>query len=100
MVATSRTVLLSHIERLGVAVLTSYRCVEIRRASVVIEAADGARTERPADTVLIAVGDRPNRTLASQLGGRVAEIHEVGDGREPASVIEAVSAGYAVGKAL
>jgi pyruvate/2-oxoglutarate dehydrogenase complex dihydrolipoamide dehydrogenase (E3) component len=100
MVATSRTILLSHIERLGVAALTSRRCIEIRRRSVVIEAADGRREELPADTVLIAVGDRPNRSLALALAGKVAEIYEVGDERESASVLEAVASGYAVGRAL
>ncbi len=100
MVATSRTILLGHIERLRVAALTSRRCVEIRRRSVVVESADGAREELPADTVLIAVGDGPNRALASRLAGKVAEVYEIGDGRLPGSVMEAVASGYAIGKAL
>jgi 2,4-dienoyl-CoA reductase-like NADH-dependent reductase (Old Yellow Enzyme family)/thioredoxin reductase len=100
MVATSRVILLGHIERMKVNVYTSHRCVEIRGRSVVIETADGARKELAADTVLIAVGDRPNRTLASQLAGRVTELSEVGDEREPASILEAVATGYAAGIAL
>ena len=100
MVATSRTILLGHLRRLRVAILTSHRCMEIKGGAVVVEAADGARKELPADTVLIAVGDRPNRSLASALAGKVGEIHEVGDGRESAGILEAVASGYAAGKAL
>lgn len=33
----------------------------------------------PADTVIIAVGRHPNRSLAEDLGGKVSEIYEVGD---------------------
>ena len=80
--------------------MTSRRCVEIRSRSVVIEAADGTREELPADTVLIAVGDRPNRSLALALAGKVDEIYEVGDERESAGILEAVASGYAVGRAL
>lgn len=100
MVATSRTILLAQLARLGVGLLPSHRCVEIGQRGVVVETPEGQRRELPADTVVIAVGDRPNRGLAQGLAGRVPELYEVGDAQGCASVLEAVATGYAVGKAL
>jgi len=42
-----------------------------------------------ADTVVLAVGSRPENKLAGQIKGLVPEIHEVGDCREPRTAIHA-----------
>jgi len=100
MVATSRTILLAQLDTLGVKVYVSSKCKEIKDRSVVIEHKNGAVRELKADTVLIAVGDRSNRDLYSELEGKIMELYAVGDCREPASVLEAVSTGYYTGLQL
>ncbi|HEX3046593.1 MAG TPA: FAD-dependent oxidoreductase, partial [Bacillota bacterium] len=94
MAATSRTILLAHLDSLGVKIYGSSKCKEIKDHSVVIEHKSGGIEELKADTVLIAVGDRPNRDLYSELEGKIMELYAVGDCHEPASIVEAVSTGY------
>ena len=43
-----------------------------------------------ADTVVIAVGSRPEQELYSALQGRVEELYRIGDCREPRRLLEAV----------
>ncbi|HEX7621156.1 MAG TPA: FAD-dependent oxidoreductase [Anaerolineales bacterium] len=97
MVATSRTILLAHLQRLRVKIYTSHRCLEIKDGSVIIADAKGLTEEIRADTVLVATGARKNDALYTRLLGKVPELYAVGDCLGPANVRQAVSTGYYTG---
>jgi 2-enoate reductase len=60
------------------------------------------RVTLPADLVVLAVGARPNDTLYYECVRQrlAAEIHNIGDSMNPAMVLEATKAGYALGTSL
>ena len=51
----------------------------------------------PIETVVIAVGVRPNRTLSNALAGNDLEVHIVGDALEPRQALEAIREGFDIG---
>ena len=58
------------------------------------------RTLRDIDTVIVSAGAVPVNELASDLRGRVAEIHTIGDANMPRTVAEATFQGGAIGRIL
>ena len=54
---------------------------------------DGQEEAIRADNVVLALGIRPVNELAEQLKGKVAEIHVIGDAREPQTAWHAVREG-------
>jgi 2,4-dienoyl-CoA reductase-like NADH-dependent reductase (Old Yellow Enzyme family) len=52
------------------------------------------------DTVVLALGAEPENRLARELEGKVAELHVIGDARQPASALAAIAAGNEVGRQL
>jgi len=48
----------------------------------------------PCDTVALALGLRLERRLYESLRGKVAELHLIGDCKEPRSIMEAIWDGY------
>jgi NADPH-dependent 2,4-dienoyl-CoA reductase/sulfur reductase-like enzyme len=58
------------------------RVIEVTETGVVVAAGE-LQLHLPADTVVLAVGARPDQTLARQLEGRVPELYMVGDCVEP-----------------
>lgn len=100
MVNVTRTIVLGHLKGYGVQLLTSCRCQEITDHSVIFQAKDGTTEEIPADTVIIAVGDRPNPALYEALEGRVPELYNVGDSAGAGVISKAVNQGYYCGLKL
>ena len=97
MTNVSRTILIGHLKGLGVKLLTSCNCKEITEDTVVCEL-DGRELRIPAETVIAAVGDRPNDSLYQELRGKVEELYNVGDSACPDSIAAAVSQGYYCGR--
>ena len=97
MTNVARTILMGHLKGLGVELLTSCKCKEITEDTVVCEL-DGRERRIPADTVIAAVGDRPNDSLYQELQGKVEELYNVGDSACPDSIAAAVSQGYYCGR--
>ncbi|MBN2099555.1 MAG: NADH:flavin oxidoreductase, partial [Dehalococcoidia bacterium] len=52
------------------------------------------------DTVVLAMGALPASELAKQIEGKVAEVHVIGDARNPANAMEAIAAGAELGRAI
>lgn len=97
MTNVARTILIGHLKGLGVKLLTSCNCKEITEDTVVCEL-DGRELRIPAETVIAAVGDRPNDSLYQELRGKVEELYNVGDSACPDSIAAAVSQGYYCGR--
>jgi 2-enoate reductase len=83
-----------------VALLTSATCEEIGEGSVLMTTPDGERKTVPADTVIVAAGYTADDRLYKTLGGKVPEIHCIGNSAKPRKILEATSEGYQTGLAL
>lgn len=94
MVNVTRFIVLGHLKGYGVNLLTSCTCQEIKENSIIYRDKDGNVLEIPADSVVIAVGDKPNTTLYDELNGRVPELYNVGDSASAGLIATAVNQAY------
>lgn len=74
----------------NVRVLTSAKVLRFEPSGVWIEDAGGRRKLSGFDSIIAAVGAKPNNELASSLKGKVAEIFVIGDAARPREVLEAL----------
>jgi 2,4-dienoyl-CoA reductase (NADPH2) len=87
---TTRWTVLLYLRERGVKILTNKRAVEIKRGALVIEdVQSGERDEIPCDTVILAVGTKPNDGLYDELVGKVPEVCKIGDCAKPRKAIDA-----------
>jgi len=87
---TTRWTVLLYLRERGVKILTNKRAVEIKRGALVIEdVQSGERDEIPCDTVILAVGTKPNDGLYDELVGKVPEVYKIGDCARPRKAIDA-----------
>jgi pyruvate/2-oxoglutarate dehydrogenase complex dihydrolipoamide dehydrogenase (E3) component len=103
MLPDAKYFLLERLEKAGVPMLSSTmvasigdHCVELLRT----EPASGLEwtaTIEDVDTVILAVGARPNQELAEQLKGLDAEVHAIGDCVQPGFAIDAIYQGARIG---
>lgn len=93
---TTRWILRENLRKGGVRIFTSTKVREIRPEGVLAER-EGREEVFPADSVVLAVGSRPNSKLAEELRGRVEELYVVGDCSQPRKALEAIQEGWEVG---
>ena len=93
---SNRWVIYHDLRRYGVDIKTSTRVVAIEEDGVLAET-DHQVQKIKADTVVLAVGAKPDNDLVDQLQGLAPEIHVIGDAREPRQAIEAIHEGFQVG---
>lgn len=84
----------------GVELLTSTKIAAINDDGAVVETADGEKKTLDVDTVILAMGLRPNNSFAADLEGEGMEIYEIGDGRQVVNIMNAVWDGYEVARTL
>jgi 2,4-dienoyl-CoA reductase-like NADH-dependent reductase (Old Yellow Enzyme family)/thioredoxin reductase len=77
----------------GVSVLTSTRVKELGRGYAVVEDTSGTRKIDGFDTIVLAVGSKPDDRIAKSLEGKVPELHVIGDASEAREALEAVYEG-------
>jgi 2,4-dienoyl-CoA reductase-like NADH-dependent reductase (Old Yellow Enzyme family)/thioredoxin reductase len=92
--------LISDLTARGVAMLTGVEYEEITSAGVVVKTRQAERRIIAADTVVLAVGARPNTELLSAIEAKVPQVFRVGDCNEPGGIKEAVDDGYRIGLSL
>ena len=80
-------------------ILTGTRIAGITDEGAVVEGADDERT-LPADTVVIAVGFRPNPSMAPDLRGHGYEVHEIGDERRVGNILTSIWDAYEVARTI
>lgn len=90
--------LLRSLEKWKVNVMTNTCVTEITGTSVKVKG--NTEVELPADTVIIAVGSKPNNKLADELKAAGYDVKIVGDAGKVGTVMDAVAEGYDIGKAL
>jgi 2,4-dienoyl-CoA reductase-like NADH-dependent reductase (Old Yellow Enzyme family)/thioredoxin reductase len=76
----------------GVTVLTSTKVKELGRGYVLVEDASGTRKIEGFDSIVLAVGSRPDDRLAKELAGSVSELYLIGDASKPGEILQAVYA--------
>lgn len=96
---SNRWVLYHDLVRYGVDLKTSTRVTAIEENGVVVET-DNTVQKIKADTVVLAVGSRPENDLFNQLQGIAPEVHLIGDAREPRKAMEAIHEGFKVGNMI
>ncbi|HEY42271.1 MAG TPA: FAD-dependent oxidoreductase [Dehalococcoidia bacterium] len=80
-----------------VAMITSANCEEITENGVLVMTGEGERQRIPADSIVLAVGYRPNDVLFRAIESRFSNVHYIGDAANPSRIREAINAGYQAG---
>jgi 2,4-dienoyl-CoA reductase-like NADH-dependent reductase (Old Yellow Enzyme family)/NADPH-dependent 2,4-dienoyl-CoA reductase/sulfur reductase-like enzyme len=81
------------LEEKGVTILTSTTVKELGKGYAMVEDSSGTRKIDGFDTIVLAVGSKPNDRIAKGLQGKVPELHVIGDASEPREALEAVYEG-------
>ncbi len=97
---TAQTILLGHLKGFKVKTLTECRAEKITADSVICRDKDGKEITLKADTVVMAVGERPDASLYDALKDEIAEIYNIGDSNGGGIIPAAVYEGYTVGNKL
>ena len=97
---THRQFLLQRLDGRGVNLMVRTEAQAVAGDGVLVRMADGKERTLAADTVVLAIGVSPNQQLYQALRGKVGEIYQVGDCVEPHHLMEAVVAGFDVGRAI
>lgn len=84
----------------GTPLHTGRRIAAVTDEGAVVEDGDGTRETLPADSVVIAVGFRPQPSMAGELKGRGYEVYEVGDGRQVGNILTSIWDAYEVAHTL
>jgi thioredoxin reductase len=80
------------LKELGVVMLTHAKVEEITQNGVVYER-DGKKQVVEAESVVLAMGSKPNIGLMKALEGRVPELYGIGDVKDPGKVLNAIHDG-------
>jgi len=96
----TRKVLLKELRDRGVRFLPARRLSRIEENGVVVTAEDGTESFIEADTVVIAIGNRPDNSLYEELKGLGIPLYQIGDCLEPRSAKAAISEAATIGRSL
>ena len=91
----NRQMIFDLFEHHHIKVLTGHKIVKIKDHGIVL-AADGSEMDIQADSVVIAVGFRPRKSIASELKQSRAVVYEIGDGRQVGTIMKAIWDGYEI----
>jgi len=93
---TTRMYLLKDLENAKVKILVNTEVTEIVDDGAMIVKNDNSE-KISADTVLLAVGSKPNNDFAAELAGKAYKVVTIGDAAKVGKVMEAVQSGFLVG---
>ncbi len=97
---TAQTVLLGHLKGHGVNMLTGCRVEKITPDKVFYKDKNGNTSSLKADTVVLAIGTKPDISLYESLKDEIKEIYNIGDSNGGGIIPNAVYEGYTVGNKL
>jgi 2,4-dienoyl-CoA reductase (NADPH2) len=90
---TGRWSLMKCLRCMDVDMKTGTRLVEIGEKQIVIEDGHGPSVI-PADTVIMAVGARPNDALSDRLQSKHTRVIRIGDAKQPRKIADAIREGF------
>ena len=97
---TDQTILLGHLKGHKVGLLTECKVEKITTTDVVYKSKDGKTNSVSCDTVVLAIGGRPETTLYDSLKDDIKEIYNIGDSNGGGIIPNAVYEGYTVGNKI
>lgn len=97
---TDQTILMGHLKGYKVQLLTECKVEKITATDVVYKSKDGKTNSVKADTVVLAIGGRPETSLYDSLKDEVKEIYNIGDSNGGGIIPNAVYEGYTVGNKI
>jgi NADPH-dependent 2,4-dienoyl-CoA reductase/sulfur reductase-like enzyme len=95
----AKTMIARRLAAHGVDIHTATKVLRLTETEAIAQR-DGRELTLPCETVVIAVGVRPDRGLADALAGTVEEMHVIGDAAEPRKALDAVGEGFDLGRRL
>ena len=97
----TRKVMISQLKKNGVRFLTEHRVTRIEDNGVFVVPKDGSEEVLiEAESVVIAIGNRPEDSLEKQLGSLGIPMHKIGDCLEPRSAKSAIYEGAVIGREI
>ena len=97
---TDQTILMGHLKGYKVQLLTESKVEKITATDVIYKTKDGKTNSVKCDTVVLAIGGRPETTLYDSLKDEVPEIYNIGDSNGGGIIPNAVYDGYTVGNKI
>ena len=97
--ATYRHVVLRRLREIGIKMETNVMVEEITDRGVKAKR-DGLAKFFPGDTVVLAVGFKPNKGLGEKLSGKVPAPYSIGDCVEPRRIKEAIEEGFRLAREI
>lgn len=92
----AKTMITRRLEQRGVTIYTAAKVTRLTESGATVQQEDSELTV-PGETVVMAVGVRPNRALADALLGTAQETHVIGDAAEPRMAGDAIREGFELG---
>jgi 2,4-dienoyl-CoA reductase-like NADH-dependent reductase (Old Yellow Enzyme family)/thioredoxin reductase len=96
----SRVALLRLLKERRVSTLLNWRVERIEEGRVLLSDRNRDRKEVAADSVILALGLKPNQDLVEPLRKNFAEVHAIGDCLEPRKIYQAIHEGAFAGRAI
>jgi 2,4-dienoyl-CoA reductase-like NADH-dependent reductase (Old Yellow Enzyme family)/thioredoxin reductase len=96
----TRKVLLRELRERGVRFLTGSKLSRVEEAGVVVAGENGKETFVEADSVIIAIGNKPDNTLFEQIQSLGIPVYQIGDCLEPRSAKAAISEAAIIGRTI
>lgn len=97
---TDQTILLGHLKGHNVRILTECKADKITAAAVLYKNKKGEINSVKADTVVVAIGGKPEASLYESLKDEIKEIYNIGDSNGGGIIPNAVYEGYTVGNMI
>ena len=95
---STRWVLLKELEMRGITLITGARMKEIEQGKIVYTGLEGKEITIPADSVILAMGSRPENSLAKALEtAGIKNVRVIGDANKAGRIGDAVEGGFALG---
>ena len=98
--AAGRAALVTRMLEKGVHVLTEARVTGVTQDSISYEKDGGEHVIEGVDTMVLALGYRPDQTLAESLAAAGARVHVIGDAEKPGNIKDAMAAAYELARSL
>jgi thioredoxin reductase len=92
--------LIDRLQAKGAVIVVNTQCQQINNMGVVITNKQGEDSTVAADSVVLAVGAKPDVELLESIKNLVPEVYLVGDAVEPRRILNAISEGYQVGLSI
>lgn len=95
-----RMFLMGRLRGHGIKMLAKSEIIKPSDGVAIILDAEGEQKSIKADTIVLAVGMRPNNTIYKELEGKVSELYAIGDCVEPRRAFEAIHEGAEISRKI